>query len=689
VIRNYSSLKQGILIFAAVNHNLRPLTAFFFIVVVLLCPRFTLAQSLQDTLREVQVSSEKAGDTTQDIRAGFTAGQQVQKISDVYREVYQMQSLAGLLSQQTPVFIKSYGINSMATLSFRGASAAQSAVLWNGVPILNPALGVADISLLSTGLFDNISLQYGSSAALYGSGNVGGALMLDRNAASFKSSRLLKATIGAGSFGRKDIQLAAQWQQKRWRADLKTFYQQTNNDFNYTNSQQQEEKLPNAHLKAGGLMASFDYNLSKNATAKDESISLDIWYQQYQREIPPALFEQFSVKRQTDASFRSLLGWQKKKDRSYFYAKASYNREYLRYQDGVVLPDNKNNVTQYYQELGWKYQLNKTVADPAFIHEILLFSPLQYTLAKGQNISSQETQFRPALVATYSFRTADDRLKANAALRQEWVNGNTAPLLPGAGALYRLFTAERNRAKVNWYVRANVQRTYRFPTLNELYYFPGGNVNLRPEQGWNEDAGYTFEYRLRKQQMNNEGTTRFLFSHDLAGFNRNIKDWIYWLGGAIWTPYNIAEVHSRGLETDNKVEYLLGNCTLHFALKSAYIISTSEASYLPNDGSKGKQIPYVPRYNGQLNLGFSLAGWFFNYNHTYTGYRFVTIDESQFLEPYNTGNVQLMYTFNKAAYTVRAAAQVQNIWDTPYEVISARPMPGRYFQFSLQFGLKG
>ena len=648
-----------------------------------------MAQSLQDTLREVQVRTEKAGDTTLDIRAGFTAGQQVQKISNVYREVYQMQSLAGLLSQQTPVFVKSYGINSMATLSFRGASAAQSAVLWNGVPILNPALGVADISLLSTGLFDNISLQYGSSAALYGSGNVGGALMLDRNAASFNNSRLLKATVGAGSFGRKDIQLAAQWQQKRWRADLKTFYQQTNNDFNYTNSQQQEEKLPNARLKAAGVLASLDYNLGKNAAVKEESISLDIWYQQYQREIPPALFEPFSVKKQTDASFRSLLGWQKTKDRSFFYAKASYNREYLRYQDGVVLPDNKNNITQYYQELGWKYRLNKASGDPAYVHELLVFSPLQYTLAKGQNISSRETQFRPALVATYSFRTTDDRLKANIALRQEWVNGNTAPLLPGAGALYRLFAATHNRAMVSWQIRANVQRTYRFPTLNELYYFPGGNVNLRPEQGWNEDAGYTFTYRLKKHAAGDEATTRFLFSHDLAGFNRNIKDWIYWLGGAIWTPYNIAEVHSRGLETDNKAEYLLGSCKLHFALKSAYIISTSEASYLPNDGSKGKQIPYVPRYNGQLNLGFSLSGWFFNYNHTYTGYRFVTIDESQFLEPYHTGNVQLMYTFSKAVYTIRAAAQVQNIWDARYEVISARPMPGRYFLFSLQLGLKG
>ncbi len=674
-------------IFAAVNA-----TTFYpslLLLTVLFCFRApgAYAQPLRDTLHEVQVN-DKAQEATSDARAGFTAGQQVQAISSVYKDVYQVQSLAGLLSQQTPVFIKSYGVNSMATLSFRGASAAQSTVLWNGVPILNPALGVADISLLNTGLFDRISLQYGSAAALYGSGNVGGALMLDRNVPDFIPGYALRATLGGGSFGRRDLQLAAQWQQSRLRIGIKTFYQQATNNFNYLNNQQQEERLPNAGLKAAGVLASVDYDLSKRPGDKTEMLSLDLWFQQYNREIPPALFEPFAVKRQTDASFRSFVAWQKTLDRSQFYARASYNREFLRYQDGVVLPDNKNNMTQYYQELGWKYSLNRVAANPAWIHELLVFSPLQYGVASGENISKNETQLRPALVATYSIRSANDKLQANTALRQEWINGKAAPLLPGIGASWSFFEKTQRRASVSWQLRANVQRTYRFPTLNELYYFPGGNKDLKPEQGWNQDAGYTFTYRLA-QQGSETGQSRLLFSHDLAAFNRNIKDWIYWLGGAIWTPYNIAEVHSRGLETDNKIEYLAGACKLHFGLRSAYVISTSEASYLPNDGSKGKQVPYAPRYNGQFNLGFTLAGCFFNYNHTYTGYRFITIDESQFLKPYNTGNLQLMYTFSKSAYTFKAAAQVQNLWNTTYEVVAARPMPGRYLLFSLQVGIKG
>lgn len=636
-------------------------------------------QERRDTLQEVQVITQ-GRDTLSDLRKAFTAGMQVQAIERQYRELYHNQSLATLLAQQTPVFVKSYGINGMASLSIRGASAAQSSVLWNGVPILNPALGVADVSVLSTGLFDNISLQYGSSSALYGSGNVGGALLLEQNDPSFGSGQRVKMTLGAGSFGRRDIALSAQWRYKRWLLGFRTFYQRAVNDFKYENRQQEEQRLDNARLEAGGALLYADYNLSKSAEERDHTLSLQLWYQCYDREIPPALFEQYSVKRQQDVSYRSLLHWRRELGRSHYYAKASLNREELHYEDGVVLPDNRNHVYQYYQELGWRYDLSLPEARTK--HSLLLSVPLQYAVAEGQNISNAEHQFRPALVAAYRNELWHGRLKTNVAVRQEWINGDAAPLLPGAGAEFGLFRKELHRSVLSLALRANIQRTYRVPTLNELYYFPGGNRSLKPEQGWNEDGGYTFQYLLRGYAEDPEVKA----THQLHVFNRNIHDWIYWLGGAIWTPYNIAEVHSRGMETDNDISWRKGRVTLHAGLKYVYVLSTTVSSYLPNDGSAGKQIPYAPRYNGQANAGLSYGGFFLNYNHTYTGYRFVTVDESQYLEPYQTGNVQAVYTLHKGDYMLRFAAQVQNVWNVRYQVVNARPMPGRYWLCSLQIG---
>jgi vitamin B12 transporter len=137
-----------------------------------------MGQIFNDTLSSVSVTTNKWLKSN-DIKSEMNIGQTADTIDRPTLERYQQLSLATLVSQQSPAFVRSYGVNSSATLSFRGASAAQSMVLWKGIPLANPSLGVTDITLLQTSLFDNVSLQYGGNAALLGSGNVGGALLLD------------------------------------------------------------------------------------------------------------------------------------------------------------------------------------------------------------------------------------------------------------------------------------------------------------------------------------------------------------------------------------------------------------------------------------------------------------------------------------------------------------------------------
>lgn len=42
-------------------------------------------------------------------------------------------------------------------------------------------------------------------------------------------------------------------------------------------------------------------------------------------------------------------------------------------------------------------------------------------------------------------------------------------------------------------VKASVSRNYRFPTLNDLYFLPGGNPDLKNEHGFSYDAGVSFD----------------------------------------------------------------------------------------------------------------------------------------------------------------------------------------------------
>ena len=617
-----------------------------------------LAQINTDTLKEVKIHGKHkiSGDTKIN---DFSPGQKVKTIDSATLQQYELQNMANLLTQQVPVFVKSYGFNGLATLSFRGASSAQSAVYWNGVPIQNAALGIADVSTLPVLFMNKVNIVYGGSSALWGSGNVGGALLLENDMPVFDTSReTLSFSGGIGSFSQYIGGLKGSISGKRWFLSANVFAQTARNNFSYTDQAGAKTGMPNSHLQSEAAMLQGAYKL-----AAQNVISLTAWYQQYDREIPPALYESYSDKKQIDGSLRLLADWKKETANNTWYAKSSFIRDEISYDDKAItiLAHTDNVVYQYYQETGWKKQLRK-------YGQFLLFVPVQISWINLPDSNTTKAQDKIAIAGAYDLKFINNRLDVSVNARGEVINTQSI-FLPGADAAYSI---------TDWLVvRANAQRTYRAPTLNELYYFPGGNASLRPEQGWNEDAGYTAKLK----------TGRLTLFHDGSLFNRNIHDWILWIGGAIWTPHNIAEVHSRGIETENNITYALGKWQFHVGVNTAYLLSTTVNSYIQNDGSVGKQIPYTPRYYGQLNIGFSYRQVSFNYNHTYTGYRFTTTDESEYILPYQTGNVQLMYNTAIRYHSLQLTAQCNNIWNEQYQVVTFRPMPGVNWLIGFKVGI--
>lgn len=75
------------------------------------------------------------------------------------------------------------------------------------------------------------------------------------------------------------------------------------------------------------------------------------------------------------------------------------------------------------------------------------------------------------------------RLGVAADLRWELYGDRTTPVIP---ALFADYVLSKRGSVV---VRASAARNYRYPTLNDLYFRPGGNKNLKPERGWTFDAG--------------------------------------------------------------------------------------------------------------------------------------------------------------------------------------------------------
>jgi len=73
-------------------------------------------------------------------------------------------------------------LGSIATSAIRGASAGHTVVVWNGLALQSPMLGLLDLSMLPSGLVDEVSIQYGGQSTLWGSGAIGGVIHLNNQA---------------------------------------------------------------------------------------------------------------------------------------------------------------------------------------------------------------------------------------------------------------------------------------------------------------------------------------------------------------------------------------------------------------------------------------------------------------------------------------------------------------------------
>jgi len=113
---------------------------------------------------------------------------------------YSNSAIADLLSENTEVFIKSYGMGGTATPSFRGTDASHTLVDWNGININSPMLGQTDLSLIPVGIMDDIQIYFGGASMLLNNGGIGGTINIETKP-EWKKETLVSLNGAAGSFG--------------------------------------------------------------------------------------------------------------------------------------------------------------------------------------------------------------------------------------------------------------------------------------------------------------------------------------------------------------------------------------------------------------------------------------------------------------------------------------------------------
>jgi iron complex outermembrane receptor protein len=245
-------------------------------------------------------------------------------------------------------------------------------------------------------------------------------------------------------------------------------------------------------------------------------------------------------------------------------------------------------------------------------------------------------------------------------LRTEKVTLVNVPLLPSWSVDWQITQEVR--------LYSNIAKHYRLPTFNDLYWANGGNPNLKPENGYSVDLGV--EPHLKKGN--------YSVSANLNAFYRNVNNWIQWIPtGNFWMPENVMNVDSRGGEVFLKANYQSKSYSLSF--QSFYSYTASENTLI------GRQLIYVPFEKVGGNLSFTYSKYQLRYNHQFTGFTFISTDNSSWLPSFQTGDLFLGTQFIFKSLTIQPNLGVHNIWNHNYEVILYRPMPGRFYQLSFNF----
>ena len=587
-------------------------------------------------------------------------GNAVQPISSADLKAYQHTDAARLLQDRSPVFIKQYGPGQLASSSFRGGGAAHTALLWNGLPINDPLNGQLDLSLLPVGFFDEISLHLGGSSALWGSGAVGGSIHFN-NTPNFHQKLKLSARHTSGSFGFQNQLFGAEGSRGRWAASLRINRIRLRNDFPFHNPlfpEAPSQKMPPLHLQQNGLQAHLARRLGKTAVMR-----LSYWGQTTERNLQPTVFQWPQTAQQTDVAHRFSLNMEGQQGPFLWLVRSGYFFTNLTFTDSI---------TQLQSEARTHTYLNQTqVAIKKKFWEAQLGLHHQSQWANFSSFDGFEVQHRQpsqhqwALFLAPQYNGLDGRLQIRVTARQAFFDGQPIPFQWSGSGHFQLNPTIK--------IRALAATVYRVPTLNDRFWVPGGQPDLKPEQGHNFEAGIDAHHTPKNGQFQLNGQVNI--------FSRNVTHWIMWLpNGGFWTPQNLDRVWSRGLEWQAAITKKWGAYQTDLQINAQYILSTSAQTDL--------QLIYVPMYAGNLRWSHRYKNFSCDVFQQYTGYRYTASDHSSYLSPFSLTHLQVAYEIEKTRFSTQVFFRINNLWNQQFYAVAYRPMPGRFLELGLHFSFE-
>ena len=593
-------------------------------------------------------------------------------------------SVAEAVKTFSGVSLRDYGgMGGLKTVMIRSLGANHTGVFIDGMPVTDIASGQIDLGKLPLEGLEEISLSIGTSgtqplpARAFASA---GMITLRSIKPDFEHQNLHgNFKLKAGSFGliNPSLNLSHKTGEKSW-IDATASWLKSKGDYPYLVDNgiagTQTLNRNNSDITALSAHARYFIRISDSADFQAKIRLYDS-----DRGLPGAVvfYNPESAQRLTNKDLVVNLQYQSKSNKISSLGSAGWSRAWLRYIDPYYLGLDK--------QLDNKYLQNEFYASQALgisFGEYLSASAAADVIANtfSSNLYDNKNPLRLSLLASGSLLYKRKITETSAGFLLSLIRDKNdsnyqkdlAKFTPFASFSLRLLSEPSLRFRLMY------KQSFRMPSFNDLYYNIIGNLNLKPENVHQINAGLLFAL-VQDSRFSLNGRADFFINQVnnkiIAIPSQNLF---------VWSMRNIGEVQTKGLELqlDQHSEItknLSVNLSVNYTYQQALDVSDQ-------DSPTYKQlIPYIPLETFSGIASVKYHAFTLNYTLIFNGFRYISTENSweNMLPGWWVSDIGLSWEKETKRVSYLVKAEAINLFDEQYVVIKSFPMPGRSFALTL------
>ncbi|MFD0991722.1 TonB-dependent receptor plug domain-containing protein [Tenacibaculum geojense] len=562
------------------------------------------------------------------------------------------ESFTNLLRFNSSLYFREQGAGGSSSVSFRGTSSSNTAVMWNGININSINNSQTDFNSLTVGLFDEINVRSGGGTIEYGSDAIGGTIHIN-DLLKFDHNKNISNNIitSYGSFNTFNSLYKLKFKSKRYSLNFGLSFNGSDNDYPFLDSD---------FKNTNGSYKNYALNFS-NALKISNKLVLELFSTFYfgDRLFSGELPNPSSANdKYHDINQRNLLS-------------LIYSSNNFRYTGRVGYLYQKYKFFENKNSKVFNYGTSKRIiTDFTLDYQFVNMDAVISSISRFESVYGETDQinqknrieFSQSLIYKHNIL---DKFLYDLKLRKDYNSDFQVPLSFSFGFKLNILD--------NLFIRANTSKNYRIPSYNDLFWPGQGNLNLIPESSLQGELGFGFK-------------TKSLF-FDIAYFNINTKDKIIWTPNGdpnrpgVWVPLNIDKTNNKGVEFSSTLQHTYFNKILaNYSINFTYVVTLDKTTGLP--------LPFIPENVLNFNMSYAYKKYSFFYQFLFNDKVFTTKSNSQDykVDSYSINNIGVNYDLIKSKKNkLNIGFKFNNLFNKKYFIVTNRPMPGFNYNFNINY----